>query len=243
MLYNHYMDMRIDKISGLDFATVQKVLSSANITDSQKVQFIKNNSAEIHSIMNSKITGAEFAAMMKTRPLIRFRPLKNSFTKRGDKKLLAMTLEIEPADVDDYVNELTQKLELCNKMDTITVSKSDVEAVKTYVYRHGKKEQVLTFLDYELGHAKDILTLLYKTLQYETGGVADYFYRPIHRLDNNTMVGLYNVVDKNLTKARQNGKISDAHQIDTAKWALVQIYQIQNNQRLRNAVKLYQKLS
>lgn len=237
------MDLRIDKINTIDFATVQKVLTSANITNSQKVQFIKNNSTEIHNIMNAKISSSEFAGIMKARPLIRFRPLKNSFTKRGDKILLAKTLEIEPADVDNYVDELSKKLELCNKMDAITVSKSDVEAVKTYVYRHGKKNQVLAFLDYELSNAKDILTDLYKTFQYETGGVADYFYRPIHRLDNNTMISMYNIVDKNLTTARQNGKISDAHQIDSAKWALVQIYQIQNNQQLRNAVKAYRKLT
>lgn len=237
------MSIRIDRMSNLDLATIQKVLTSANITDSQKVQFIKNNHAEIQSIISTKITSSEFAGIMKTRPLIRFRPLKNSFTKRGDKKLLAMTLEIEPTEVNNYIEDMNKKLELCNKTDTITVSKSDVEAVKTYVYRHGKKEQVLTFLDYELGHAKDILTLLYKTFQYETGGVADYFYRPIHRLDNKTMINLYNVVDKNLTKARQNGDITEAHRTDTAKWALVQIYRIQNNQKLRNAVKLYQELS
>ena len=237
------MEMRINKISNLDFATVQKVLTSANITDGQKAQFIKNNSLEIHNIISSKISSSEFTNLMKSRPLIKFRPLKNSFTKRGDKKLLAMTLEIEPTDVDSYVEDLTKKLELCNKIDTITVSKSDVEAVKTYVYRHGKKAQVLAFLDYELSNAKDILTNLYKTFQYETGGVADYFYRPIHRLDNKTMVRIYNIVDKNLTKARQNGNITDAQRIDTAKWALVQIYQIQNNQRLRNALKVYRELS
>ena len=100
-----------------------------------------------------------------------------------------------------------------------------------------------SILDYELENAKDILTLLYKTLQYETGGIADYFYRPIHHLDNKTMVSMYNIVDDNLAKARQNGDISEAQRIDTAKWALVQIYQIQNNQRLRNAVKVYNELS
>lgn len=237
------MDIRVNKINSLDFTTVQKVLASTNITDGQKAQFIKNNSSEIHSILTTKISGAEFAGMMKARPLIKFRPLKNSFTKRGDKILLAKTLGIDVSDVDDYVDDVANKLELCNKIDTIPISKDDVDAVKTYVYRHGRKDQVVAFLEYELSNAKDILTLLYSTFQYETGGVADYFVRPIHRLDNKTMVNIYNVVDKNLAQARQNGKISDAQRIDTAKWALVQIYQIQNNQRLRNAVKVYRELS
>ena len=68
--------------------------------------------------------------------------------------------------------------------------------------------------------------------------IPDYFIRPIHRLDNGTMLGIYNTIDKNLKSSQSAGKISDVQAEETAQWALARIYQIQNNQQLRNAIRL-----
>lgn len=231
----------INKIKNIDIYTLQKIMTSANITDGEKAQFIKNNSTQIHQIIESKISGKDFSLMMKNRPLIRFRPLKNSYTKRGDKKLLAASLDIEPSSLDAYVDKVNASLNIKNT--EIIIDNEDLEKIKNYTYRHGKKEQVLNFLDYELSHAKNILKTLYHTLEYDSGGVADYFFRPIHRLDNNTMVRMYNIIDKNLKIAQNNGQLDNAKMEETARWALVRIYEIQNNQRLINAVKAYRSLS
>ena len=56
------------------------------------------------------------------------------------------------------------------------------------------------------------------------------------------MLGIYNVVDKNLKSSRISGKISDVQAQETAEWALARIYKIQNNQRLINAIKLKKTL-
>lgn len=57
------------------------------------------------------------------------------------------------------------------------------------------------------------------------------------------MLGIYNVVDKNLKSSRASGKISDIQAQETAEWALAKIYQIQNNQRLRNIIKLNKEIN
>ena len=118
-----------------------------------------------------------------------------------------------------------------------------LDQVKSYVYRHGNKDELVTFLDYELKNTEDIVKTLYRTLEYHTGGVADYFIRPIHRLDNNTMIRIYNVIDKNLDLARQTGKVSRADKDEAARWALVHIYKIQNNNKLINAIKTAKTLN
>lgn len=237
------MDMKVNKINGLDFAAIQRVMTAANISDAQKVRFMRENRAEIHSIISAKISGSEFAQIMKNRPLIKYRPLKNSLTKRADKTLLAQALNIHTQEVDGYVNDFVKKLRVCDRISEGMIPKDELDAVKTYVYRHGKKQQVLDVLEYELSDTKNTLQILYQTLNYNGGGVADYFLRPIHWLDNKTMISVYNIVDGGLNKAKSGGFITDAQHQETARWALAQIYTIQNNQRLRNAVKAYQALS
>ena len=231
----------INKIKYLDFNTIHRVMTSSNITNGQKAQFIKNNAPQIHQIMETKITGKDFSYLMKNRPLIKFRPIKNSYTKRGDKKLLAASLNIEPSSLDAYIDRVNASLNIEN--ERFSIDNDDIEKIKNYVYRHGKKEQVLKFLDYELSNAKDILKTLYHTLEYDSGGVADYFFRPIHQLDNNTMVRMYNIIDKNLKNAQNIGNMNVAKSEETARWALVRIYEIQNNQKLINAVKAYRAIS
>ena len=56
-----------------------------------------------------------------------------------------------------------------------------------------KKEQLVKFWDYKLGHIKDVIKYLYSTLEYNTGGIADYFVRPIHRMNNKTLIKLYHI--------------------------------------------------
>ncbi|MBR1618730.1 hypothetical protein IJ674_02400 [bacterium] len=240
--------MKIDKIDkinpvgNLDLYKVREVITSSKITTDQKIKFIKKNHSEISHLVDEKISSSDFKTIMNNRPLILFKPLKNSYTKAGDKKLLAIALGIKPNEVDNYIKNINLQVRSMQDINTMGISKDNYEEVKTYIFRHGEKEQVINFLDYELSHAKNILHVLYHTLEYNSGGVADYFIRPIHRLDNGTMLGIYNVVDKNLKAGRASGKISDVQAQETAEWALARIYKIQNNQRLQNAIKLKKEL-
>ncbi len=227
-------------IKPVDLYTVQKVLRSANLTDSQKVQFMKNHSTEITKIAEHQITSSDYKTIMSNRPLIKFKPIRNSYTKAGDKRILAKSLNISTADVDNYIKNMN--LQIMSAEDINNIDPENFEKVKAYVYRHGKKEQLINFLDYELSHAKHILKLLYSSLEYHTGGVADYFIRPIHKLDNKTMLGIYTTIDKNLKKSASAGQIDDVQSREAAEWALARIYQIQNNTKLINAVKLYREL-
>ncbi len=242
------MGMKIDKIDkinpvgNLDLYKVREVIISSKITTDQKIKFIKKNHSEISHLVDEKISSSDFKTIMNNRPLILFKPLKNSYTKAGDKKLLAIALGIKPNEVDNYIKNINLQVRSMQDINTMGISKDNYEEVKTYIFRHGEKEQVINFLDYELSHAKNILHVLYHTLEYNSGGVADYFIRPIHRLDNGTMLGIYNVVDKNLKAGRASGKISDVQAQETAEWALARIYKIQNNQRLQNAIKLKKEL-
>ena len=58
-------------------------------------------------------------------------------------------------------------------------------------------------------------------MKYHNHGVADYFIRPIHRMDNKTLVKVYRIVDKHIKKARENGEFSEAQSEKIAKWALI----------------------
>lgn len=218
---------------------VYKVLTATHISATEKEQFIKVNQTEIEKMFAGKINTTAFQQIMKNRPLKLFKPLKNSFTKAGDKKILAENLGIDPSDVDDFIDGLKEHIENGDYKD---VSPNTMETVKTYVYRHGEKDDLLSFLDYELSTAGDILGVLYRTLQYNTGGAADYFIRPIHRMNNKTIVTMYDIVDRNLKNAVRSGDITEMDRERTAEWALVRIYEIQNNQKLKNAVKLKQEL-
>lgn len=231
--------MHVSRVENLTFNRIQRVLSANHITADQKEQFLIANSVQIHQLMASKVNAPAFKIIMKNRPLRIFRPLKNSVTKAGDKKILAEILEIEPCDIDDYITEVGERIAANDLKD---ISKDNIETLKTYVYRHGKKEDVLNFLNFELNSAADTLHALYQTLSYETGGVADYFSRPIHRLDNKTMIDLYDVIDKNLSRAKAMGNMTEEDRESAAQWALVKIYEIQNNQHLKKALELKHRL-
>ena len=236
--------MNIPKIEAVNFNIVHQVLTSNKISESQKIQFLRNNKTEIEQLIDIKEpipTGKEYAILMKNRPLIKFRPLKNSFKKRGDKILLAKSLGIPLSEVDSYIQNVTEAMSEINQLSFLPEDK--IDSIKTYVFRHGSKDQVVSCLEYELMKSKDILKTLYTTLEYHTGGAADYFLRPIHRMDNKTLLKIYNVIDKQLNNAEICNNITKEQNQKIAEWALIRIYKIQNNNKLINAIKTYKTLS
>ena len=229
---------KIQAIDSIDNVTLQRILSSAKLTDTQKAEFIRKNSATIKNIMKTEISKSEFSEMMKGRPLVRLRPLKNSFTKKGDTILLAESLGLQERDIKKYINSIIETVfEIQNTRD-----KDNIEKVKAYVYRHGSKDQVVRFLEYELSDVKTTLAKLYKTLEDNSGGLADYFSRPIHRMDNNTLRKLYSTIDKSLRNSLNAGYMNSDECNSHAQWALVRIYQIQNNSKLIRAYEVYHDL-
>lgn len=228
----------IDSIKPISFNEIQKILSSEKLTDAQKAEFIKKNSKEIKNTFKEEISKTEFLQLMQNRPLIKFRPLKNSFTKKGDKILLAKSLNIKENEINNYIYSIINT----NFDIKGTITKNNIEKVKTYIYRHGNKSQVIAFLEYELSDVKTTLEKLYKTMQDNSGGLCDYFSRPIHRMDNKTLAKLYNVIDKNLKKSVNEGNLTKEQYNSTAQWALVRIYQIQNNSKLIRACECYKDL-
>ncbi len=233
------MDIQLIMNEPLTVNKVYKVLTATHISSADKEQFIKVNQTEIEKMFAGKINTTAFQQIMKNRPLKLFKPIKNSFTKAGDKKILAKNLGITPAELDDYISGIAEDIENGTLQD---MPKSRLETIRTYVYRHGKKQELLAFLDNELANAGDILGVLYRTLQYNTGGAADYFVRPIHRMNNQTLVMMYDNDDKSLKNAARSSDISELDRERMAEWALVRIYEIQNNQKLKNAVKLKAEL-
>jgi hypothetical protein len=232
--------MKIERIEHLDFIALEKILASNKLTDRQKELFINNNKNKIEKIVIDKISSTDFKTLMQNRNLEKFRPLKNSFTKKGDKLILAKALGIKPSEVSDYVKNVKDAIQDINSLSGISPEK--INMLKTYVYRHGSKDELVAFLDYELNKTKDIEKTLYRTLQYYSGGVADYFIRPIHRMDNKTLIKIYKTINKNIKLANTEGRISDAQSEKYAKWALIQIYKIQNNSKFINAIKTYRTL-
>ena len=235
--------MEISAISSIDnitLYTVREILASNKISQREKTDFIRKHKTQIQLALDVKISGNEFKWIMKNRPLRKFKPIKNAFTKRGDKLLLAEMLGISPMEVDSYVQSVENALSDIDKLNFLP--KDKIDAIKTYVYRHGTKDGVVNFLDYELKNSNDMLKTLYMTLEYHTNGLADYFIRPIHKMSNLTMVKLYDVIDKNIKSAREAGSISDEQYNDVARWALIRIYQIQNNSKFINAIKTYRVL-
>ena len=227
---------KISAINSIDAFELHKILTSNKISNKQKVEFLKNNAHILKNVSTENITKKELEQILKKRPLIRFRPLKNSFTKQGDMKILAEALGIEKSKINKYINSIIDSNFLIqNKTD-----KDNIEKMKMYVFRHGTKKQVESFLEYELSDVKTTLQKLYKTLEYNSGGLTDYFSRPIHRMDNNTLARLYNIIDKSLKNSAEAGYVTDIN--SHAEWALIKIYEIQNNSKLIKAYDLYNSL-
>ncbi len=227
---------KIQPISSLDALEVYKILSSEKLTDNQKAQFIKKNATAIKNIAKTEISKEELKEIMAHRPLIRFRPLKNSFTKQGDDIMFAQSVGISKKEISKYVNSIIE-----NNFEN--QNPENIEKTKAYVYRHGSKTQVVSFLEYELSDVKTTLRKLYKTLEDNSGGLADYFSRPIHRMDNSTLRKLYKTIDKSLRASADAGYINSEELNSHAQWALVRIYQIQNNSKVLRAYEAYKDLT
>ena len=232
-MYNNFMS--VNKVQNLpqiniDLYSLYHIMSSPKLDDYQKLEFVRRNRQEIRNLMARKISNPEFFNMMQNRPLIKFRPLKNSYTKAGDKILFAKSMDILPSQVSDYVKNITFIMSDINQMSKLPIDKMDT--IKTYVYRHGSNAQVATFLDYELKTSKDILKTLKTTLDYGTGGAADHYVRPIHRMTNKVLLNMFNVIDDNLKAAEASGIISAGKKETIAHEVLVRLYSIQYDQKI-----------
>lgn len=222
----------------VDTIALYKILSSQKISDEDKCKYIKQHSSEIKSIAKSKLSKEEFEYLMQNRPLIRFKPLKNSFTKKVDDKLFAQAVGIDNSEIKGYIESIIgSNFAIHDRQE-----RDNIEMAKSYVYRHGSKDQVVKFLEYELSDVKNTLDILYKTLDENSGGVAGYFSRPVHHMDNKTLRNIYRVIDKSLKNSMNAGYIDNEEYIRNSEKALIQIYQIQNNSRIIKAYRLYQDL-
>lgn len=232
-MYNNPMSVnKIESISerSLDLYSLYHIMSSPKLDDYQKLEFVRKNRQEIRNLMARKISSPEFFNMMQNRPLVKFRPLKNSYTKAGDKILFSKSMNILPSHVSDYVKNVTAAMKDINQMKNLPIDKMDT--IKTYVYRHGSNEQVAIFLDYELKTSKDFLKTLKTTLDYGTGGMADHYVRPIHRMTNKTLINLFNIIDDNLKAAEASGIISAGQKETIAHEVLVRLYSVQYDQKI-----------
>ena len=136
---------KITGVNSIDTLKLHRILTSEKLTDKQKAEFIKKNTTAVKNIVKTEITKYEFEELMSERPLIRFRPLKNSFTKKGDTIILAKSLGIAEKDIKKYINSIIEN----NFEIQDNLKKDNIEKVKTYVFRHGTKAQVVSFLEYE----------------------------------------------------------------------------------------------
>ena len=84
-------DIRIDSIRP---QVVNEILKSSSVSNHVKAEIIKAN-PEILKSPELTISSSDYKIMMESRPLIKYRPLKNSFTKQGDMKILAQSLGID----------------------------------------------------------------------------------------------------------------------------------------------------
>ena len=219
----------------IDVYSLHHILASENLTDVQKLNFLKRHSTEVKSILEIELGTEDFNKIMANRPLMIFRPIKNVFTKTGDRLMLAKTLEIPPEELDGFVKKATKTLP--KRGASSFISEEKLEAIKTYIFRHGSQEQVIKFMDYELSHTKDIKKTLRKTLSYTKGGVADYFSRPIHRMKDKTLLGLFKTVFKNLTSRKEAGELTDNEVLKISKVVFARIYQLKENSKLKNSAK------
>ena len=138
--------MKIDKINDLNFDKIYNILTSNKITETQKTNFILANRVQIKNIIESSINHVDFKALMQNRTIQKFRPLKNSYTKMGDKIILAKALGIPQDKLPAHIKDLVKKI---NELEDLNIlNPSNMEMIKTYVYRHGSKDEIVTYLDY-----------------------------------------------------------------------------------------------
>lgn len=221
-------NINISKIENftLNATNLCKILDSKKLSDRQKFEFINNNKTSIDKILNEELDKCDFYCIMARRPLLRFRPFLNSFTKRGDKKLLAKALGIPEEKVNSYIDLLIKR------GFPVTYSTDNIYKTMSYVYRHGRKDQVKVFFEYELVNSKNLLNTLKNSLEHNGHGVSEYFARPIHRMSGQTFTDLFSIVQSNLENALKDKKITKEEYDTFLHWSLVKMYEIRNKSRL-----------
>ena len=100
----------VGSMNSVDFYTIRKILTSNDISATQKTKFIKDNRSQIDRMVEQKISSPEFQYMMKNRPLEIFKPIKNSYTKRGDKIILSKALGLTKSQLDRYVDNVAKEI-------------------------------------------------------------------------------------------------------------------------------------
>lgn len=228
------------------------MVRNINRIDPVDVKKFVVNESEMHALKNGTsrfhLSRAEFALIMKNRPLIKYRPLKNSFTKRGDMKILAGALEIKPSWIDGLIDRIIEndfednmeyssidgKWEKTNHID-----ENKLQMIRTYVYRHGKKEAMLKFFGNEIQNTKNLMQTLYRNFNSQLDGVSGYFSRPIHVLDSETVKILQNQIYARLDEAHAAGNITDEDRLEAAQYFLNWIGKIQGDSAVQ---RLYREM-
>ena len=114
--------MKVNRIETLDLESIYKVLNSKEITEAQKTKFVLSNSTNIKKIMKRSIDDKDFKLLMKNRAIKKFRPIKNSYTKIGDKMILAKALSLQPSKLPRYIKNVTQMMKDSTELDFLPKS-------------------------------------------------------------------------------------------------------------------------
>lgn len=238
------MEIRIDPIKFTCANEIQRYNEIKNLSpeDKEKLNLLHSIAQNNQSVL--KMNKTEYRALLSKRPLLRFRPIKNSFLKQGDQKLLAAGLGIDEKQTNEYINNIIKnnfEINNFNKNTEYSFSPLNDEKLlmtQDYVYRHGTREQALSFLRNELSDAESALRRLYRTLKKDSGGIYDYFERPCHLLDNKTAHKMHTTIKYGLDNSQNQGFITEDVNKTACEWSLRQIYNIQSNQKLREALKI-----
>lgn len=229
----------LEKLSSIYSVEKLKTLSTEEIESLKLAYNLAKSNIKI-----LKMDRVEYKALLKDRPLLRYKPIRNSFLCKGDKKLLALGLGIETKQVNSYIkNIIKNNFDIQKVNETLSPKQTQLDEdklkmVQDYVYRHGKKDEALAWLDYELSNVKSVMQRLYQTLKKSSGGVYDYFERPCHLLDNQTACKMHKSIKYGLDNAQAQGYIDENVNKTACEWALRQIYDIQSNQTVREALKI-----
>lgn len=225
------------------------------------------------------VSQKEYETIVNKSPLIKFRPLVNTFIKSSDKALLAESLNVPKNQVDRVINETIQYLlyqnpasiyynpnvvfedlyldedfkrrmaeqnitdERDRQMQELLYYQEHSSVMEPYIYRHGSKEQLINYMKLQLSDAKSALKQLYNILDNECGGLYSYFERPIHVLDNRSVIKMHNIIKDGLGEAHKQGYITQDCYDRNVQWALEKIYEIQSNTSLREALRIVKEHS
>jgi len=219
--YNTIKNMPIDMYS------VRNVMVSSTLTEPQKLKFLNMHRDEIHAMLKVSLTSDEYNMLISNRPLLRDKPITNIIRYRGDKILMAKALGVGVNQLNAYIDEVTNSLDKAGNLSWLPDDKANM--IKTYIYRHGKKNQLISFFNYELSKSGNIEQTLHQALEYGNNSVADYFARPVHRMSKDTMIKLLSTIMKHIVEAKNQHKISEMDTLDLSQYVLGRIYVLQSN--------------